>query len=58
MSDTPRLRIGGVLRCCSATWSELVENVHPIVNELPCNHCSRGTRRVKGEDNVWEANDE
>ncbi len=47
------LAIGGLMRCCTGTWSKAMQaqpDGHADGDTLPCEHCSSRMIRLKG---VW-----
>lgn len=49
----PRVRIGGLMRCCIATLLELPECLDPVEGaEVSCKYCSAG--RMIFRDSAWE----
>lgn len=50
----PQLMIGGLLRCCVATWDLADLTDLPPGHRLPCLHCSSAVVRDDDpETNVW-----
>jgi len=52
----PRLFIGGLMRCCTETWDEKVENVPQEEGQIiPCNWCESS---MIFKDGTWRWNHE
>ncbi len=56
LRDHPRLRIGGLMRCCIETWEEeIVGRIAPVETVIQCKYTDNLSHRMElVGDGVWE----